>query len=429
MISEKSLDAAHRAQLLTPPKVNKGVSVSKDSKFISTEENLQINWVHTGLLTITPALAIYGLFTTKLHLATFIFTVIMYFWTGLGITGGYHRLWSHRAYKAHYIVRLLLCLGGAAAFEGSAKWWCRHHRSHHRYTDTEKDPYNARKGFWYAHMGWMLQKQNAKKLGFADISDLNKDPMIIWQHKYYVFVASACGILLPTLVASLWGDMRGGFFYASMWRMVIVHHATFFVNSLAHTLGDKTFSDHHTAYDSFITAVLTLGEGYHNYHHEFPADYRNGIKIYHYDPTKWVISALYYLGLTYDLKWMSGDEIKKAVCQMEQRKIDDEKAKVMFGKEIKNLPRWSMDEVNKRISNGELLLVIDGIAHDVKSFVHEHPGGRQTLLNIIGPDVDATGLFNGKVGTDNLLHNHSKDARKFLSSMRVAVVTKQDIGA
>jgi stearoyl-CoA desaturase (delta-9 desaturase) len=346
----------------------------------------------------------------------------MYFWTGLGITGGYHRLWSHRAYKATYPVRLLLCLGGAAAFEGSAKWWCRHHRSHHRYTDTEKDPYNARNGFWYAHMGWMLQKQDAKKIGFSDISDLTKDSMILWQHKYYPFVAIGVGIIFPTLFASLWGDMRGGFFFASMWRIVIVHHATFFVNSLAHHLGDKSVSDFHTAYDSWITAILTLGEGYHNYHHEFPADYRNGIKFFHYDPTKWFISALSYFGLTYDLKWMSNEEINKAFYQMEQRQLDGEKSKLLYGDNTSNLPSFTWDEVNERILKGEQLVVIEGIIHDVKKFVNEHPGGRLTILNLIGPNVDCTGLFNGKIGNDGLLHAHSKEARKFLYSMRVGAL-------
>lgn len=417
------LDIQERAKLLTPPKKAASVKI-RESAFFSKKEHIQINWVHTLLLTITPLLAFYGSFTTPLRYPTLLLTVIMYFWTGLGITAGYHRLWSHRAYKAKYIVRFLLCLGGAGAFQGSAKWWCRHHRAHHRYTDTDKDPYNARRGFWYAHMGWMLQKQEAKKIGFADISDLTKDPMILWQHKYYPFVSIGAGILLPILIAGLWGDARGGFFYASMWRMVIVHHATFFVNSLAHTLGDKSFSDHHTAYDSFITAILTLGEGYHNYHHEYPQDYRNGIKFFQYDPTKWLIGVLSYAGLTYDLKWISKEEIKKAELQMKQRQLDEEKAKVMYGGNVTQLPELSWDEFNKRVNGGEILIVIEGVVHDVKNFVHEHPGGRQTLLNFVG--TDATGLFNGRDGSE---HTHSSEARKFLSRMRIALIQNKLKGA
>jgi len=306
----------------------------KESTFVTLKDREEINWYHTGLLVITPIIAVIGIFTVRPAIPTIILAVIYYFFTGLGITGGYHRLWSHRAFEASWGVRMMLALGGAGAFQGSAKWWCRNHRAHHRYTDTDKDPYNAKKGFWYSHMGWMLVKQNAKNIGYADITDLQKDPMIQWQHNYYLPIALTVGFVIPTAIASLWGDALGGFFYASVMRMVFVHHATFFVNSLAHYLGDKTFSDHHTAFDSFITAILTLGEGYHNYHHEFPQDYRNGIKFFHYDPTKWLIKFLSFLHLTYNMKLMTTSEIEKARLQMKQRKIDEEFAKIQFGKKV-----------------------------------------------------------------------------------------------
>jgi len=385
--------------------------------FVATTDK-EINWAHTLLLTISPVLALYGLISYPIKWQTAIFGFIMYLWTGLGITAGYHRLWSHRAYSASFPVRLALCLGGAAAFEGSAKWWFRNHRAHHRYTDTDKDPYNAKKGFWYAHLGWMLVKQNTKKIGFADITDLNKDSMIAWQHKYYPWIAISVGVVFPTLFCGLaWGDFAGGYFFAAMLRMVFVHHATFFVNSLAHTLGSKTFSDHHTAFDSFVTALLTFGEGYHNYHHEFPHDYRNGIRFYHYDPTKWLIRGLNLLGLTYNLKEVDSKEIAKAKVQMWQRKLDVEKAKLRTGKSFSDLPSISWSEIQARVSHGEVLVVIDNIVHNVEDFVHEHPGGRQTLLNYIG--TDATRLFNGLDGSE---HAHSKEARKFLQTMRVATL-------
>jgi len=406
--------------LLTSP-AKKPIEI--ESKFLSSKER-QINWIHASLLILTPVFAIIGLFVTHITLPTLILSVLMYFWTGLGITGGYHRLWSHRAFSANYFIRLALCLGGAGAFEGSAKWWCRNHRAHHRYTDTDKDPYNAKKGFWYAHMGWMLEKQNAKTIGFADITDLQKDSMIVWQHKYYPIIAISIGILLPTFIAGLgWGDWAGGFFYASMWRMVFVHHATFFVNSLAHTFGDKSFSDHHTAFDSFITAILTLGEGYHNYHHEFPSDYRNGIRFWQYDPTKWMIKGLNFLGWTFELKYMSEEEIMKAKMQMAQRNLDEEKARLHYGKKVDHLPLMSWEDIRQMVSEtekqggvGTCPVIIDGIVHDVKTFVHEHPGGRQTLLNYVGQDV--TAIFNG----GGVVHNHSKEARKFLVAMKIGIL-------
>jgi stearoyl-CoA desaturase (delta-9 desaturase) len=139
--------------------------VPKDSSMLVTTDRVEINWVHTYMLVVPPLLGVIGLMTTPIQFKTLVLAIIMYFWGGLGITGGYHRLWSHKAYSAKFPVRLLLAIGGAAAFEGSIKWWSRNHRAHHRYTDTDKDPYNARRGFFYSHLGWMLMKQKQAKLG------------------------------------------------------------------------------------------------------------------------------------------------------------------------------------------------------------------------------------------------------------------------
>jgi len=397
----------------------------KESPFISTEtEKVAINWPHTILLTMTPILAVVGFFTTTPKLATVVIGLFFYYWSGFGITAGYHRLFSHRSYDATWPVRLFLCLGGAAAFQGSAKWWCRNHRAHHRYTDTDKDPYNARKGFMYSHIGWMLQKQNAKNIGFADITDLQQDPMITWQHNYYPAIALIIGVVLPTLIpALLWDDFWGGFYYATMLRIVVVHHATFFVNSLAHWYGEKSFSDLHTAFDSIITAVLTLGEGYHNYHHEFPYDYRNGVKIYHYDPTKWFIKMLSLFGLTFNLKRIPEEEIQKAVIQMKQRQIDYSRTGLNESQQSGGLPIMTREEMQNRVAAGEMLVMLDGLVHDVKNFIHEHPGGRQTLANLIGKD--ASRLFSGQVADQhNKQHAHSNNARDYLRGMRIAILSQ-----
>ena len=125
----------------------------------------RLNWLHVPLLTALPLLALYGLFTTSFNLNTWLFAVVYYFLTGMGITAGYHRLWSHRSYEASLPVRLALLFFGSGAVEGSVRWWCRDHRAHHRYSDTEKDPYAVHNGFWYAHIGWMLVKQDSRKIG------------------------------------------------------------------------------------------------------------------------------------------------------------------------------------------------------------------------------------------------------------------------
>ena len=148
----------------------------------------------------------------------------------------------------------------------------------YRYTDTELDPYSAHKGFWWSHVGWMIFK-GRRQPGVADVSDLSANPVVRWQHRWYLPLIIGMGLVFPTAVAGLaWGDWRGGFFYAGAARLLFVHHSTFCVNSLAHWLGDTPFDDKHTPRDHFITALCTVGEGYHNFHHQFPMDYRNAIK-------------------------------------------------------------------------------------------------------------------------------------------------------
>jgi stearoyl-CoA desaturase (delta-9 desaturase) len=204
-----------------------------------------------------------------------------------GITAGYHRLWAHRSYNAGKFLQYFLAIAGAGAVEGSIKWWSRGHRAHHRYTDTELDPYNAGEGFWYSHMGWMLVKPR-RKPGVADVSDLSKNEVVRWQHKHYIALILFMSFILPTVIPWLaWNDARGGYVYAGFVRLLFVHHSTFCVNSLAHWLGESPFDDKHSPRDHLITALCTIGEGYHNFHHQFPMDYRNAIKWYQYDPTKW----------------------------------------------------------------------------------------------------------------------------------------------
>lgn len=236
----------------------------------------------------------------------------------LGITAGYHRLWAHRSYNASKPLQYALAMVGAGAVEGSIRWWARGHRAHHRYTDTDLDPYNAHKGLLWSHIGWMVLKPR-RKPGVADVSDLSKNDIVKWQHRHYLKLVFIMGIVFPTLVAGLgWGDWKGGYVYAALLRLVFVHHvsvgngwrtvrscllqSTFCVNSLAHWLGETPFDDKHTPRDHLVTALVTIGEGYHNFHHQFPMDYRNAIKWYQYDPTKWFIWVCQELGLASHLK-------------------------------------------------------------------------------------------------------------------------------
>ena len=229
----------------------------------------------------------------------------------LGITAGYHRLWSHRAYQAAAPVRIFLALAGAAAYQGSIKWWVLRHRLHHRYTDTEHDPYDSTKGFFYSHMGWMFEKPKYPRMKWIDKSDLDGDFVVRLQHKIYPILAISLGLLLPTYLGSLWGDALGGFLYGGFVSRIVIWHCTWFINSLAHAWGDQEFSHESSARGNTVLSVLTLGEGYHSFHHQFPRDYRNGIAFTDFDPTKWFIAGLSYLNLTHQLKKIPNDIILK----------------------------------------------------------------------------------------------------------------------
>lgn len=384
----------------------------------------RVNWVHSTLLVGTPLIALYGMFTTALRWQTFCLTVVFYALCGFGITAGYHRMFSHRAYKGPTFTWVLWACFGAASIQGSIRWWCRNHRTHHRYTDTDKDPYSVRKGFFYAHMGWMLEKQNYSRVPRGDIADLESRLIVRLQHRFYPFFALTFGIFLPTAIAHWgWGDARGGFYFASALRIVLVHHATFFVNSLAHYFGNQPFSDYHSAQDSVLTAVLTLGEGYHNFHHEFPNDYRNAVHWWQYDPTKWCIRILYWLGLAYDLKTTNPAQLELARIQMRQFELDKSRSRLQFGRGSDQLPPMLWSEFQALVhqpTRPRYLLVLDGIVYDVENFLTEHPGGRSILLSSLGRDC--SDVYNGKEPDSqfHMLHAHSKFALSRLETMRVA---------
>ncbi|WP_372655136.1 acyl-CoA desaturase [Halobacteriovorax sp.] len=295
-----------------------------------------IDWVNTLFLILTPLTAI-GL--TALHIyrdgfmpSIFIAALVLACFCGASITIGYHRLFSHRTFEASAPVKLFLLIFGAAAFQNSLLKWGSDHRVHHKFCDTEKDPYNINRGFFWAHMGWVMFREPSK---FADqfpmSKDLLRDKMVVWQHKYYLQIAVLAGLILPGVVGYFLGSTLGGFAVIGFARIVAVHHSTFFINSLCHVLGSKTYSDDHTAKDSPIMALFTFGEGYHNFHHTFQADYRNGVKWYHFDPSKWTIWSLSKIGMASKLKRVPAHTIRNARIKMQQKKFSESSSAELIG--------------------------------------------------------------------------------------------------
>lgn len=220
--------------------------------------------------------------------------------TGMAVTMGYHRLFAHRTYSASPAVRFLLLFFGAATFEESALKWSSQHRQHHLFTDTAHDPYGVDQGFWHAHIGWILFWHH--RVNYDNVKDLRRSRLVSHQHDYHAWWSVGGGIVLPMLIACAIGHPLGGIIMAVCLRLVVVLHSSFFVNSFAHTFGKKTHDCAQSARDNWLGALLTNGEGFHNFHHRFPTDYRNGIRWFHWDPSKWCIYLLSKLGLAWDLR-------------------------------------------------------------------------------------------------------------------------------
>lgn len=289
------------------------------------ENKLPRNWTNTLFFSITPIVAVLGtawwIMSGNVNSSTITFAVVLFILSEFCITGGYHRFFAHRSYEAALPLKLFFLTIGAGTFQGSAFQWSYDHRNHHRFVDhLEKDPYSIKKGFWWAHIFWtffVYDKHDPK----TKTSDLYADKFVMFQHKNYVPMAIFFAFFFPALIGALWGDFWGGFFIAGVLRLVINHHATFLINSMAHCVGDQTYSDKHTARDHWSTALLTLGEGYHNFHHEFAADYRNGVHPTNWDPTKWLIYLFSLVGLTKNLVRVRKEVIVKARMQMAEKRL------------------------------------------------------------------------------------------------------------
>ena len=247
----------------------------------------------------------------------------------LSITAGYHRLWAHRTYEAHWSVRLVYLLFGTMALQNSAWVWCSGHRRHHLNVDDEElDPYSARRGFWFSHIGWMIREYPSGQPDFSNIPDLRRDRMLAFQHRHYVALVLITNIGLPLAAGWLLGDVWGVFLLAGVLRLVLSHHFTFFINSLAHMWGSRPYTEENTARDNPVLAVLTFGEGYHNFHHIFAHDYRNGVRWWQWDPTKWLIAGLQFVGLTRKLKRTPVFQIQRALLAMQFARAQSSLARV-----------------------------------------------------------------------------------------------------
>jgi stearoyl-CoA desaturase (delta-9 desaturase) len=280
---------------------------------------------------LVPAWGVYRGFDT----AQWLWALAFLYLNGMSITGGYHRLWAHKAYEASPALKWLFAFWGAGALQDSILEWASDHRRHHRHVDDDElDPYSAGRGLWFSHMGWMLREYRSNASDFSNARDLQRDPVVMWQHRHYVALSVCMNLVLPLLLGVWLGDVIGTVLLVGLLRLVVNHHVTFFINSLAHFWGSRPYTESNSARDNGFLAFLTYGEGYHNFHHIFQADYRNGVRWWQWDPTKWMISACGQLGLAHNLNRVPDFRIQRALLDTE---FDRARAKLENARDSESL--------------------------------------------------------------------------------------------
>jgi stearoyl-CoA desaturase (delta-9 desaturase) len=290
-----------------------------------------VNWPAAVMFTLSGAVALtlvpwFGL-THGYSTSAWLWFGVVLSLNELAITCGYHRLFAHASYQARPSLRLIYLLFGAMALQNSALIWSAGHRVHHQYIDDpERDPYCARRGFWFSHMGWMLRNYPSGAPDLDRVTDLKRDPLVMWQHRHYLLVAATMNIGVPLLLGWMNGELAGTFLLVGVLRLVVSHHLTFFINSLAHIVGKQPYNTENTARDNAIVALLTFGEGYHNYHHAFAHDYRNAVRWWQWDPSKWLIFTLAWLGLAKNLKRVSRFRIQRSLLDVQFRRAEKQMA-------------------------------------------------------------------------------------------------------
>uniref|UniRef100_A0A1I7TRK8 FA_desaturase domain-containing protein n=1 Tax=Caenorhabditis tropicalis TaxID=1561998 RepID=A0A1I7TRK8_9PELO len=228
----------------------------------------------------------------------------------MGVTGGAHRLWAHRSYKARFPMRVFLMLINSIAFQNDIIEWARDHRCHHKWTDTDADPHSTNRGMFFAHMGWLLVKKRTQlKVQGAklDLSDLTSDPVLMFQRKNYLPLVGIFCFAIPTFVpVYFWGESPLIAFYtAALFRYCFTLHATWCINSVSHWIGWKAYDVDASSVDNLWTSVAAVGEGGHNFHHTFPQDYRTSEHTEYLNWTRVLIDTAADWGLVYDRKTTS----------------------------------------------------------------------------------------------------------------------------
>jgi stearoyl-CoA desaturase (Delta-9 desaturase) len=234
--------------------------------------------------------------------------ITLYWLRIFAIGAGYHRYFSHRAFATSRAFQFILALLSQSTAQKSVLWWAAKHRHHHLHSDTERDVHSPRhRGFWYSHVGWIFVRRHAKT-DLVKVADFARYPELMWLHRYELVPAIGLGVLCWLIDG--WPGLVVGFF----WSTVLVYHATFCINSLAHVHGRRRYVTGDDSRNNWFLAVFTMGEGWHNNHHACQSSARQGFRWWEFDPTFYILKGLSWLRVVWDLK-----RPPEAVVRNEQR--------------------------------------------------------------------------------------------------------------
>jgi stearoyl-CoA desaturase (delta-9 desaturase) len=244
---------------------------------------------------ILAHLAVFGAFWSGVTWQSVVLCFVLLFVRVWGVTAGYHRYFAHRAYKTSRAFQLLLAVLAQSSSQKGVLWWAAHHRVHHKHSDEPGDVHSpVQKGFLYAHLGWLFDDTTETR--WDKIRDFAKYPELRWLNRYWV-VPPAVLAVSCFLIAG-WPGLFIGFFAST----VLLWHNTFLINSLTHVWGRKRFDTADQSRNNMLTALLTLGEGWHNNHHHYPSACRNGFYWWEIDATYYVLKMLSWIGVVWDIR-------------------------------------------------------------------------------------------------------------------------------
>jgi stearoyl-CoA desaturase (delta-9 desaturase) len=279
----------------------------------------KLDWTNILFLSLTPVIGVFG--TLAYALVNGVewwqpaLLVVLFMLVSFSVTAGYHRGFSHKSYKAHPVLQAYYLFFGALALQNSVLKWSADHRDHHRYVDRDWDPYSIKRGGLWAHFFWLFYT-DGKERSYDEVPDLTSNRMVMWQYRWSHWIGIVGGLGIPTAIGWAFGSPLGGLLWGGFLRIALIHHTTFLVNSVAHLYGTRPYTDENSARDNALLAFVTNGEGYHNFHHKFPSDFRNGIRWYQWDPTKWFIGVLRVVGLARELRVTPKAIIEKSKLRM-----------------------------------------------------------------------------------------------------------------